>query len=254
MATATLASSQSPLDTSVRLVTPERITFLYPLAGPFHRACSYLIDFAVIAAFLIAGSIASVAFSVMGEWSLGLMFVIWFIVYFFYGGFCEALFNGRTVGKLALGLRVVSTEGVPITGAQAVLRNLLWAFDGVWPFAYLPAIVCMVLTKRFQRLGDLAAGTMVIVERRPIGAKVVRPDNKLADRVLPLLPASPPAGPELSRALSDYVKCRKRFAAGRTEELGEHLARPFRKRYDLPREFTADAILCALYRRIYLGD
>jgi uncharacterized RDD family membrane protein YckC len=254
MATATTATPHGPLETSVRLVTPERITFLYPLAGPFHRACSYLLDIVVVTAVLIGSYLVALAVTLFSEASLGLMLVITFAVYFFYGATCEGLFNGRTVGKLAFGLRVVSTEGVPITGAQAVLRNLLWAFDGIWPFAYLPAVACMVLTRRFQRLGDLAAGTMVIVERRPRTGRVDRPDNRDADRVLLLLPTTPPAGSELSKALSDYVKARKRFTRARLEEMGEHLARPFRKKYDLPATMGADAILCALYRRVFLGD
>lgn len=254
MATATPAPSHSPLETSVRLVTPERVTFLYPLAGPFHRACSYLLDVLVIGLCLFVGSLVSVALTLGSEASAGLTFALIFIIYFFYGATCEAVFNGRTPGKMAFGLRVVSTEGVPITAAQAVLRNLLWAFDGIWPFGYLPAIGCMVLTRRFQRLGDLAAGTMVVVERRPRTGRLDRPDNPDAGRLLPLLPAAPPSGSELSRVLADYVKTRKRYAPARREEIAEHLARPLRSRYDLPRGATADAILCALYRRVFLGD
>ena len=85
-----------------------------------------------------------------------------------YGAFCEGVFNGQTPGKRSLSLRVVSEQGVPITGAQAVLRNLVGAVDGLIPFCYLIGLSSMLLTQKFQRLGDLAAGTMVIVEdRRP---------------------------------------------------------------------------------------
>lgn len=253
MATATLAPIPSPLDTSIRLVTPERIAFQYPLAGPFHRACSYGIDLVLLGVLAVAALIVSLLLALGTSASLGFFFVFMFILYQFYGAVCEAVFNGQTLGKRMLGLRVVSTAGLPITGGQAVLRNLLWAFDGVWPFAYLPAIACMMLTKRFQRLGDLAAGTMVIIERRAWGIGVT-PLKDAGSAVLPLLPAKIPAGSEFSRVLADYVKRRDRFSPSRREEIAENLARPIRAKYNLAVSVPADALICALYRRRFLGD
>lgn len=249
-----MTSPRAPIDTTIRLVTPERVTFQYPLAGPFHRACSYLLDLVVVVGIGLAALFVSLAIGLGTSAGLGLYLVLLFVLYYFYGAVCEALFNGQTPGKRAFGLRVVSVEGVPITAAQAVLRNLLWSLDGIWPFAYLPAIACMVLSSRFQRLGDLAAGTMVIVENRPRRGQVVRADNAIAARVLPLLPATIPAGPELSRALSDYVKTRLRYGPERREEIAEYLAGPLRRRYDLDMGLPADAIVCAVYERIFLGS
>jgi hypothetical protein len=131
---------------------------------------------------------------------------------------------------------------VPIIGAQAFLRNLLWAFDGI-AFAYIPAIVCMVLTRKFQRLGDLAAGTMVMVETRPGRGGVARLRDAAIDKVLPWLPKRIEAGPEVARALSDYVKHRGRFGRERREEMAAHLANPLRQKYQLPSDASADAVL-----------
>src|SRR5215210_2380661 len=161
MATATSSPSSEPLDTTVRLVTPERITFQYPLAGPFRRAVAYLIDLAVLSGLCLVAFLLSLALALGTISGLGLFLPAFFVLYFGYGATCEALCNGQTAGKRLVGIRVVSDRGVPITGAQAMLRNLLWAFDGAWPFAYLPAVGCMLLTRKFQRLGDLAAGTIV---------------------------------------------------------------------------------------------
>ena len=257
MATAPTTRNDEPLDTSIRLVTPERITFQYPLAGPFRRAMAYLVDLIVWFAILLACWLLALvlSFSVGGMGlGMGAFLVIWFVMSWGYGGFCEAVFNGRTAGKRALGIRVVSVDGVPITAGQAVLRNLLWVVEWAAPFAYMPALVSMLLTRRFQRLGDLAAGTMVIVERRPGRGVLMRVDEPASSAILPRLPPRVPAGPELARALADYVQHRGRFNRDRREEMAGRLARPFRTRFDLPEQASHDAILCALYRRVFLGE
>ncbi|HWE35106.1 MAG TPA: RDD family protein [Isosphaeraceae bacterium] len=246
-----------PLDTAVRLVTPERIRFQYPLAGPFRRAVAYLIDLVVWLVFwLVVGLILLVLalLQLGGSKVIGILLVVYFLSQWGYGAFCEALFNGRTPGKRAMGIRVVTVEGVPIRGAQAVLRNLLWVVEWFLPFGYLPAIASMVLTRRFQRLGDLAAGTMVVVERRAMAGGVAAVREPGVERVLTWLPTQVAAGPELARALSDYVKRRRRFGPDLREEIAAHVAGPIRSRYALPVEATNDAIVCALYHRVFLGD
>ena len=256
MASATASRTDEPLDTSIRLVTPERITFSYPLAGPFRRALAYSIDFAVWCVIFLVLLVAVTFFSFVTAQigGIGFLFVIWFILQWGYGGFCEAFFNGQTPGKWVMGIRVVSVDGVPITGGQAVLRNLLWTFEWVFPLAFMPALASMLLTRRFQRLGDLAAGTMVVVERPPRRGGIVRLSEPAIEALLPLLPPRLPAGPELARALSDYVQHRGRFNRARREEMAVHLAAPLRARFQLPEQAPGDAIVCAMYHRVFLGD
>jgi uncharacterized RDD family membrane protein YckC len=243
-----------PLDTSVRLVTPERVEFRYPLAGPFRRAISYLVDLAVLAALMALGSFVAMLMTLGMPSGLGIFFAIAFALTWGYGGFCEGFFNGQTLGKKAVGIRVVTTEGVPITGTQAALRNLIGAADGPLPFLYLTGLTSMVLTSRFQRLGDLAAGTMVVVEEARYSSKVPTVEPEVVANLLPLLPLRVSAGSEMARALSDYVRHRRRFGRDRREEIARHLARPLRERYDLPERATSDAILCAFYHRLFLGE
>lgn len=253
MATVALEpTSREALDTTVRLVTPERITFQYPLAGPFRRAAAYLIDLAILVLLGLAFLLLSMVLALGTPAGGGLFLASLFGLRFGYGAFCEGVFNGQTVGKAATSIRVVTVDGVPIVGAQAFLRNLLWCLDGAWPFAYIPALASMILTRRFQRLGDLAAGTMVVVEQRPGRGGIAGVEEKAVDAVLPLLPGRIEAGPELARALSDYVKHRRRFAPARREEMAGHLARPARVKYGLPESIVADAIVCALYHRVFL--
>lgn len=245
---------REPLDTTVRLVTPERIVFEYPLAGPFRRVIAYLIDFVLLVALVIAAFIAATLMTFFSAAGLGPALVAYFALTWGYGAVCETVFNGQTLGKRAVGIRVVSARGVPITAAQAVLRNLVGAVDGLVPFFYLLALSSMLLTKKFQRLGDLAAGTMVVVEGRQRRVGVMRVDERAVATLLPWLPIRFAAGPELARALSDYVSRRSRFGPSLREEMAEPLARPLRAKFGLPSNASADSVLCAVYHRVFLGE
>ncbi len=256
MSAATPTRLEEPLDTTVELATPERIVFHYPLAGPFRRSVSYVIDFAFLGLVIgIAVFALTISFGIVGGAGvgLGMAFVIIFVVVWGYGAFCEGVFNGQTLGKRLLGIRVVSDQGVPITGAQAVLRNLVGTMDGPVLF-FMLGLASMFLTRKFQRLGDLAAGTMVVVEERRRRIGVLRISDPALTKLLDWLPARIEAGPELAQALSDYVKHRNRFSRARREEMTQDLARPLRKRYDLPDDVPGDLVLCAVYHRVFVGE
>jgi len=242
------------LDTTVRLITPERIVFDYPLAGPFRRFFAYVLDLLIMVATVIVISIAGAILTLGTASGAGPMLAGYFVLIWGYGAFFEGLFNGQTPGKRGVGIRVVSDQGVPITGAQAVLRNLVGAVDTLLPFFYLPGLLSMVLTEKFQRLGDLAAGTMVVVEERQRRVGVIRLKEPAVDALLPWLPLRIAAGPEMARALSDYVKSRGKFSAALREEMARPLAKPLRRRFNLPADATSDIVLCAVYHRVFLGE
>lgn len=242
------------LDTKVRLITPERIVFDYPLAGPFRRFFAYLLDLLVLFVLLFVTSIVAMVLTLGTVSGMGPMLVAYFALIWGYGAFFEGFFNGQTPGKRAVGIRVVSDQGVPITAAQAVLRNLVGAVDMLVPFCFLPALISMVLTEKFQRLGDLAAGTMVVVEERQRRVGVIRLKESAVDALLPLLPLRIAAGPEMARALSDYVKSRDRFSYMLREEMAKPLAKPLRVRFELPDAPSSDTVLCAVYHRVFLGE
>lgn len=249
-----MGTSAEPLDTTIRLMTPERIILEYPLAGPFRRAGAYLIDMVVYSLILALVGFALFMLSLGSESSMGLILLVSFVLFYGYGAFCEVVFNGRTPGKGAMGLRVVSETGVPIVPAQALLRNLIGLADG-WPLGFVPGLTSMLLTRRFQRLGDLAAGTMVIVERAHLLGRVARVDGAPeVQALLPYLPTHLTVGSELARALSDYVRRRDRFGRLQKQELADPLARPLRTRYGLPPNSDPDAVLCAVYHRVFVGE
>lgn len=159
----------APVDLDLRIVTPENVVLSYQLAGPSVRCMAWLIDFAIRLAVMFALIvILSMAMTVLPGLSIGLLLVIWFLNEWGYFTLCEFFFNGKTLGKHALGLRVVGAKGHPVTFPESALRNLLRAVDSMPFLLHGVGFLSMVGSKSFQRLGDRAARTVVITERRVI--------------------------------------------------------------------------------------
>lgn len=248
---------QPPLDTTLQIVTPENIAFDYRVAGPFLRLPAYLIDFSLRLFLVLLASLAALTLAILpsglGEVGLGLVLVLYFVLDWFYGGLFEALWNGQTPGKRLLRLRVIAVEGQPLSGWQAILRNLLRAAD-ILPFGYALGAAVAGCNRRFQRLGDLAAGTMVIVESPPERHGVVRLIEPDAVRLAAQLPAKLKAPRSLARALSAYVQRRPALHARRRLEVALHLAEPLKATLGLPANTNPDLLLCALYYRTFIAD
>jgi len=245
---------REPLDCAVRLVTPERIVLAYPLAGPFRRFMAYLIDQFLIILLVVGAFLLSMLLALGSVAFLGPALIAYFVLTWGYGAFCEGFFNGQTLGKHWLRIRVLSERGVPISGAQAILRNLVGTVDGLIPFFYLIGLTSMLVSRKFQRMGDLAAGTMVVIEERRSSRGITRIDDPDIDALLPWLPERIAGGSHLARVLSDYVEVRRRFGPLRRAEMAEPLAGPLRKRFGLPDQSSADIVLCTVYHRIFLGE
>jgi hypothetical protein len=111
------------------------------------------------------------------------------LVYIGYDVLFETLGSGRTPGKRATGLRVLRADGGAEDGVASLIRNVLRLIDGL-PLSYVPGIVSILATKRNQRLGDLAAGTIVVRERRG-GRRATEPGAE--PRFLPPLAEREPA-------------------------------------------------------------
>jgi uncharacterized RDD family membrane protein YckC len=253
------------LDSRIEIVTPENIAFHYVLAGPFRRLPAYLIDCAIRALVifglfilvLVAGFIGA------GGWGFGVLFIAWFAMAWFYGGLFETFWNGQTPGKRIMGLRVLSVDGRPINGAQAVLRNLLrdidampmvgFGSDAVVPL-YTLALVVMTINSRFQRLGDLASSTIVVVERRSTLRELVPLRGSEVVRVAGEVPVSFVPRRAMAHALSVYAARRALFSSARRYEIARTLAEPLIARWQLPRSTDPDILLCALYYRTFIAD
>lgn len=166
MAAQSMADAEK-LDTLQAVELAEGIEIRLRMAGPMLRAGAYLLDFLIRAAVLLVGGIA-VSFAgiaIGGQVAGGVMLLSWFLLDWIYPVIFEAGKRGATPGKRAMGLRVVQSTGSPITLGQAVVRNFLRFIDGMPAFTYGFGLTSCLATKRFQRLGDLAAGTVVIYDR-----------------------------------------------------------------------------------------
>jgi len=150
------------MTTTLDIRTPEGVEFSLPLAGPASRAAALTIDFVVVLAVTWGLSTLSVLVTLISpEWAAALPALIFFLVHMTYSMVLEGWWRGQTVGKRALGLRVVDARGLTLQPGQVVMRNLLRLVD-ILPAFYTVGGAAMVLTRHCQRLGDLAAGTVVV--------------------------------------------------------------------------------------------
>ena len=151
-----------------------------------------------------------------------------------------------------MGIRVVSERGVPISGAQAILRNLVGTVDGLFPFFFQVALASMILTRKFQRLGDLAAGTMVVIEERRGGAGLPRSAIPRSRRCCRGCLAGLTQGRTWPVSLSDYAEVRSGSVRTAVPRWLSHWA-ALRKRFGLPEQYPADIVVCAVYHRVFMG-
>jgi len=151
------------------IVTPEAVVLDFETAGIGSRFIAKMLDSLIQFAVLMALVFLSVAVaSTSGRIGLSLLFISLFAVFFVYPAGFETLWRGRTPGKAAMGLRVVTVEGAPIRFRHAAIRALLGWLEISITFGSL-AVITMFISSRNQRLGDLVAGTVVLRERSAAG-------------------------------------------------------------------------------------
>jgi len=272
----------APLDTTTEVVTPENIGFKHLLAGPFRRLPAYLLDFAistggfllVVFFIIVVGGFLGITLgnTIFPAFAAAGMLVTYFAISWFYGVYFETYFNGRTPGKWAMGLRVISADGHPIHGKQALLRNLLRvadlgpgttlaALDADNPvFAVLPistgviGLTVMLCSRRLQRLGDLAAGTIVVIDERNWALPVARVDDERVPALASFIPADYRVSASMAKALAGYTERRAFLAKGRRNEIAKHLAEPLIERFEFRPDIDPDLLLYAMYYRTFLAD
>jgi uncharacterized RDD family membrane protein YckC len=151
--------------------TPEQIPLEFPLAGIGSRflaaAVDSLVQLVISLAMLVAGMLLFAGLFALssdaGLWVMGIFILLLFLLQFGYYAILEALWNGQTLGKRYMHLRVIKDSGRPITAYEAVARNLMRIIDSI-P-GYGVGIISMLLSAKNQRLGDYVAGTVVVHEK-----------------------------------------------------------------------------------------
>lgn len=197
------------LDTAHEVPTPEGIDIELRPAGPVARASAWLIDLLLRLGVLIAIGITA---GLLGKFGLALTLLSAFFLEWLFPAWCEVRWNGATPGKKALGLMVVHDDGTPVRWPAALTRNLLRAVDFL-PLLYLFGFVATCLSRDFKRLGDHAAGTLV----------VFRPALGVSHDVPPAAALAPARALSLAeqRAIVDFAERSTALTAERAAELAE---------------------------------
>jgi len=223
---------------SLVIETPEGVVFSYELATPAIRALAWIVDLAAIGTFAyVIGQITKTFGAISADWATAIATILFFAASVGYGIVLEWRWRGQTIGKRLLGLRVVDAQGLRLQFPQVAIRNLLRLVD-MLPLLYLVGGAAGLLTRRCQRLGDLAANTVVARERAP-----EQPDmEKIAPAKYNSLLAYPHlaarlrslASPEAVAFAIQAVTGRDSYDAAARVELFEDLADYFRGLVQFP--------------------
>jgi uncharacterized RDD family membrane protein YckC len=153
-------SQQNALfDSSLKALTPEGVEFVLFPAGLPVRTLAYAIDKIIqLIIIIVTSTTISILRESMGLW---LAMIINFIVNWFYHVICELAFRGQSPGKRMTGIRVVKNDGSPVDPSASFLRNLM-RFADTFFFFFPIAFITIAASRGFRRIGDWAAGTLVV--------------------------------------------------------------------------------------------
>ncbi len=239
-------------DDRLEIETPERVAFAYKVAGIGSRFLAAVIDTALIAllqlfvnvtwllVYLGAGEGASDPAPGLIYWMVGIALFLAFAVSWSYYIFFDLIWNGQSPGKRVVGLRVIRGDGMPISFAESAIRNLVRAVDFL-PISYAAGVVAMFADAKSRRLGDLAAGTLVVWDQaaRPLAPPIATlPGAEMHPRSPRNLQLERLAAGEIEIA-EDFL--RRRTSLANRAELARHLATTLAQRLGLPQESIGDA-------------
>lgn len=150
-------------DSELVVSTPERVAFEYQVAGLGTRAIAQILDLLILTGVLVGLYFGAIAIGQVGADTVAYLLAVIgsFVIIFGYFWTCEAFWSGQTVGKKVFRLRAVGDRGEPMTFVQAGIRNVVRIVDFL-PYAYGVGLVVLFINGKGKRLGDLAAGTIVV--------------------------------------------------------------------------------------------
>jgi uncharacterized RDD family membrane protein YckC len=215
------------LDTPRVVTTPEGIELTLKVAGPVARARAWVIDFLLRGVVYIA---FATMLSLFGKFGSGFVLVVFFLLEWAYPVLFEVFWKGATPGKRACHLRVLHDDGTPITWRASVIRNTLRVVDFL-PVMYGSGLIACLCNRDFKRLGDLAAGTLVVYAP-PASAIRRRSEIQRSSQTSPSqadcfqLPEATLTLEE-QRAIIDFAERRKRWSDQRAAELAAHASALF---------------------------
>ncbi len=247
----------------VTLQTPESVELEFTLAGIGNRALGLLIDYialgltlAVFALFwlFLSNSLIDLLVPIVGDaetlslWLISIFALTSFAIYIGYFVFFETLWRGQTPGKRYTKIRVIRADGRPAGLAQATLRALLRPVDDTLFLGF----ILIILSSQERRLGDLAAGTLVVQEERTVAAAsfpISEPAKQLATQLAQMADISQ-LSPDDFVVVREYLQRRRSMEVKARNQLSLELARQVKAVIELekvPPETTSDLFLEAIY-------
>jgi len=153
------------LDSVYTIQTPEGVDINLRVAGIWPRSVAWIVDLLIRGVIYVLLAIMA---GLLGDFGTGLMLIGFFLMEWFYPVLFEVFNNGMTPGKKLVNIRVINSDGTPVGWSPSMLRNILRTVDFL-PFFYGLGFVSMLLNDKFQRLGDLAADTIVVYVNNTTG-------------------------------------------------------------------------------------
>jgi uncharacterized RDD family membrane protein YckC len=251
------------LNDVIKIDTPENVTFDYDVAGIGSRFLAALVDTGIIlllqivvfAVFFLLLSTEYALIENAMSWALAAIGLISFILLWGYYVFFEFLWNGQSPGKRLIGLRVIRVDGTPISESESIIRNLVRLIDFM-PMAYGVGVVTMFINSNSRRVGDLAAGTVVVHDRAMKGLHELSSVNPGTLSTLGSeneLPEGFPIEKLTQHELQVIEELFIRWSElSNRRVLAHHVLSSIIKRLDIPAESIqmerADKILAAIYK------
>lgn len=201
------------LDTRYRVEIPGGINLEAQVVGPIPRFFAFAIDLGIRGSIIFIMSLLSIPFGSFGMGG-GFFLIFLFVIEWLYPVLFEVLARGQTPGKKLLKITVVNDDLSPVTLGTSMVRNLLRTVDFL-PLFYLTGLVTMLSNQRFQRLGDLAAGTLVISVPESSKPAVVK-------ELVPLAPPTPLLRTEQS-SIIEFMQRSNQLSEPRQQELANIL-------------------------------
>jgi uncharacterized RDD family membrane protein YckC len=240
----------------ISIEVPEQVELKLDVAGLGSRFCAALIDSLILIIASLLGFFSLnplIGGGAVGSWIAAIAILIFFFVSWGYYIIFEMVWNGGSPGKRAFKLRVVKRGGYPITLVSSTVRNLMRIVDFL-PLFYSVGILTMMIDKNWRRLGDLAAGTLVIKEHKevdqseliipvPQREKLLYEEKIQADKVTE----------EEIRAIGEYIRRRSGLPPEVRRRLARSLAIPLLQRMSISGivdyEIFLEEVLIITHRR-----
>jgi uncharacterized membrane protein SpoIIM required for sporulation/uncharacterized RDD family membrane protein YckC len=226
-------TARQVLDQQIEVETPEQVLLSYTIAGIGSRSAAAILDTLLWLALILLVLVGDRAFTghLTGgsSWAVAVLSLIAFVIFWAYFVLFEGLWDGQTPGKRQLGLRVVRDGGYSVGFAASAVRNLIRIVDMQPMPTYGIGIVCAVLSPTGKRLGDYAAGTMVVRERAIMVGTGAPPSEVLGPDTTDSAPTAALTDEEYA-LLDRYMERRNSIDAVRRADLAEQLAVRFRDR------------------------